>query len=92
LQTLPASGSAARCAAAAGNQQYQYVVAPSNSRTTSVWNDDNRLTRILLPDGKITTSVYRTDGLRYQKADSSGTTKFIYDGQAYLQETDGSGR
>jgi YD repeat-containing protein len=72
----------------AGNQQF--VLAPANARTTSVWDDENRQSRLLLPDGKITTAMYRYDGLRYQKADSSGTTKFIYDGQNYLQETDGS--
>jgi hypothetical protein len=43
------------------------------------------------PDGKITTATYRYDGLRYQKADSSGTTKFIYDGQNYSAETDETG-
>ena len=33
---------------------------------------------------------YRDDGLRYQKQSGATTTRFIYDGQNYLAETDGS--
>ena len=73
---------------AAGNQQF--VVAPSNSRTTSTWDDENRPTKVVLPAGTITTNAYRADGLRYQRQDSGGTTVFVYDGQNYLLETDGS--
>ena len=73
---------------AAGNQQL--VVAPSNSRTTSTWDDENRPTKVVLPAGTITTNAYRADGLRYQRQDSGGTTVFVYDGQNYLLETDGS--
>jgi len=38
----------------------------------------------------VNTSIYSGDGLRVEKQDSTGTTKFIWDGQAYLEETDGS--
>jgi hypothetical protein len=47
--------------------------------------------QVTLPSGLVTTNIYRADGLRYQKQDSSGTTRFVYDGQNYLAETDGTG-
>jgi YD repeat-containing protein len=74
---------------AAGNQTVQQ--SPSNQRTTNTWNDDNRLVKVQIPDGTVTTATYRADGLRYQKQDSSGTRKFVYDGQNYLVETDQTG-
>ena len=41
-----------------------------------------------MPSGLVTTNTYRADGLRHQKQDSSGTTRFVYDGQSCLAETD----
>ena len=72
-----------------GNQQI--VEMPNATRITNTWDDENRLVKVLLPDGRITTNIYRADGLRFQKQDSSGTTRFIYDGQNYLAENDGNG-
>jgi len=43
-----------------------------------------------LPGGVRQTNSYDPDGLRVLKADSTGTTKFLWDGQAYLLETDES--
>jgi RHS repeat-associated protein len=73
----------------AGN--LQITQSPAGSLTTSTWNDENRQTLVQLPSGTVDTFVYNGDGLRYQKQDSAGTTRFIWDGQAYLAETDGTG-
>ena len=58
--------------------------------TTSTWDDQNRNTLVQLPSAITNTFVYNGDNLRVQKQDSSGTTRFLWDGQAYLAETDGS--
>jgi RHS repeat-associated protein len=63
--------------------------APSG-RTTYTWSADNRQTKAELPNSYVVTSTYRADGLRHQKTDAAGTTRFLYDGKAYLAETDGS--
>jgi RHS repeat-associated protein len=63
--------------------------APSG-RTTYTWSADNRQTKAELPTSYVVTSTYRADGLRHQKTDAAGTTRFLYDGKAYLAETDGS--
>jgi len=73
---------------AAGNQQL--IQHPDDTRTTNTWDDENRLVTVQPPDGAITTSIFRSDGLRYIKVDADWTIKFIYDGQNYLVETDGS--
>ncbi len=80
---------------ASGTTTYTYdkagnltnISAPSSQKTTNTWNDENRRTRTQTPAGGDVESVYRYDGLRYEKQDSSGTTRFIYDGQNYLFET-----
>ena len=66
------------------------VHAPGNVRTSYSWDDENRNTKLIIPGGAITTMAYRHDGLRVRKQTAAGTTKFIYDGQNYLLETDGS--
>lgn len=71
---------------AAGN--LQVIQAPAGARTTYTWSADNRQTKVELPTSEVTTNTYRADGLRHQKQDSTGTTRFVYDGQAYLAETD----
>ena len=53
-------------------------------------DDENRNTLVQLPSGLVNTYVYNGDGLRFQKQDSSGATQFVWDGQAYLAETDGN--
>ena len=51
------------------------VEQASGQRTTSIWDDQNRQTRVLLPAGGIVTSAYRFDGLRDEKLESEGVTK-----------------
>ena len=72
---------------AAGNQQ---LVNAAGEITTSTWDNENRNTLVQLPSAITNTFVYNGDNLRVQKQDSSGTTRFLWDGQAYLAETDGS--
>ncbi|MFC1759462.1 RHS repeat domain-containing protein [Planctomycetota bacterium] len=72
----------------AGNQTL--VVAPGSQKTTSTWNDGNKRTQVKTPT-TTTDSKYRYDGLRFEKQDSSGTTKFIYDGPNYFAETNSAG-
>ena len=72
----------------AGNLTLEH--APGNTRTSYSWDDENRNTKLTIPGGGITTMAYRHDGLRVRKETASATTKFIYDGQNYLLETDGS--
>ncbi len=72
---------------ATGNLQFQE--APSG-RTTNTWDAENRLTLVEAPGGVINTMTYNAAGLRVQKQDSSGTSKFILDGQNILLETDGA--
>ena len=66
------------------------VEAPDATLTTYTWDDENRTTKVEQPAGGITTAVYRHDGLRYEKQDSTGTSKTVWDGQNYLAETDES--
>ena len=61
---------------------------PSGLLTTTMWDDENRRSNFLSPDGEITTCTYRFDGLRDSKEDSEGTTKYFWDFDNYLAETD----
>jgi len=71
-----------------GSNQLLTSTTPSGrSRTTSVWDDQNRRVQVLLPNSQIVTNTYRDDSLRYTKQDSKGTTKFIWDENRYLAET-----
>ena len=72
----------------AGNLALVHV--PGSVRTSYSWDDENRNTKPIIPGGAITTMAYRHDGLRVRKQTAAGTTKFIYDGQDYLLETDAS--
>jgi YD repeat-containing protein len=83
---VASSGTTTFTCDAAGNQTL--VVAPANSRTTFTWDDENRNTKLVLPGNSIVTMSYRFDGLRYTKVVGATTTKFVYDGQNYLVETD----
>ena len=49
------------------------VEQPTGARTTTTWDDQNRQTGVVLPDGGVTTSTYRFDGLRVSKEDSQGS-------------------
>ena len=82
--------------AAAGRTTYVYdadgnqelTVEPSGARTTSVWDYENRLTKVLLPSGIRNTMAYEPDGLRVKLEESTGTKRFVWDDQNYLQQTD----
>ena len=71
-----------------GNQQL--VLDPSGNRTTNTWDFENRNTKIKLPVGVINTMSYNADGQRVEKQDSAAITKYVWDRQNYLVETDGS--
>jgi len=71
---------------AAGNLQRDTFVGGSNTYT---WDAGNRLTGVLGP-GPIATWVYRGDGLQVRKEHYDGTTKFVWDDQRMLLETDGN--
>jgi hypothetical protein len=43
---------------------------------------------VLLPDGSAVTNTFRFDGLRYSKQEPQATTKFLWDFNNYLAETD----
>jgi YD repeat-containing protein len=68
----------------AGNQTEENL---GGSRATYVWDQENRLVRVLNPDGTRSTYSYAGDGLRRtaQEAAASVTT-FVWDGDDYLQE------
>ena len=96
--TYDAANQLVTSVSAAGTTTYTYdqagnltlVHAPGNVRTSYSWDDENRNTKLIIPGGAITTMAYRHDGLRVRKQTAAGTTKFIYDGQNYLLETDAS--
>ncbi|MCL4202819.1 MAG: hypothetical protein KJ000_10000 [Pirellulaceae bacterium] len=60
----------------------------TGQRTTTTWDDQNRQTGVLFPDGSAVTNTFRFDGLRYSKQEPQATTKFIWDFENYLAETD----
>ncbi|MCA9091478.1 MAG: RHS repeat protein, partial [Planctomycetaceae bacterium] len=66
------------------------VELPDGSRTTTTYDYENRDVLIVLPSGIRNTMAYDPDGLRVQVDNSAGTTKFVYNNQQYLLETDGS--
>jgi RHS repeat-associated protein len=86
--SIDSSGTTTFTYDAAGN--LTVTLTPTNQRTTSTWNDENRQTRLHLPSGAVTTYTYRWDGLRHSKVTSTTTKKFVFDGQTYLLETDAS--
>lgn len=63
-------------------------VAPAGALTTNTWDAENRLTLVEAPSSVVNTMTYNAAGLRAQKEDSAGTSKFIWDGQKILLETD----
>ncbi len=68
----------------AGNQHIQQ--APTGV-TTSTWNNENRRTLVALPSGVLNTFSYNGDGLRAQLQNSTGGSRMVWDGRAYLAET-----
>ena len=60
--------------------------------TTNTWDGENRLVKVEHDDGTEVEYAYNGDGLRVEKVvDGVDTTKFIYDGNNVLQETDDVG-
>ncbi|MEW4526647.1 RHS repeat-associated core domain-containing protein [Maioricimonas sp. JC845] len=88
VTSLDSSGTTTYTFDADGNQQL--IVAPSGNRTTTTWDFENRTTLVELPDATRNTMLYEPEGLRVQLDDSTGTTKFVWDDQNYLIETDAS--
>ncbi len=69
-----------------GNQHV--VQAPSGDRTTNVWDYENKLVGVQHPAGSRETMAYDPDGKRVMLEESATTTKYVWDEQNYLQETD----
>src|SRR5262249_15278242 len=59
---------------------------PTGARTTITWDYENRMTKVVLPGGLRNTMQYDGDGRRVRKDDSTGTAKFLWDGQNILLE------
>jgi len=62
-------------------------LSPTGQRTTNAWDGESRLTQMSLPSGAVDNFTYNGDGRRVQKVDSAGTTKYVWDGQNVLLET-----
>ena len=73
--------------AATGNLELQEV--HDGTRATHTWDAENRLILAETPTA-LNTMTYRGDGLRVEKQDGDGTTRFIWDGANILCETDGN--
>ena len=56
--------------------------------TTNTWNGENRLVQVEHPGGDITTYTYNADGLRVREEHDGVETRFVYDGNNLLRETD----
>ena len=71
-----------------GNQQV--VLSPSRDRVTNLWDYENRQIGVQHPAGSRETMAYDPDGKRVKLEESASTTKYVWDDQNYLQETDAS--
>jgi RHS repeat-associated protein len=71
---------------AVGNQTSKVV--PAGSQTRFTWDFESRLAQVVLPTGGRNTFLYRADGKRVEKDDSMGTTKYVWDFENVLLETD----
>ena len=71
-----------------GNQQV--VLSPSGDRVTNVWDYENKLVGVQHPAGSRETMAYDPDGKRVMLQETAATTKYVWDDQNYLQETDAS--
>lgn len=56
-----------------------------------MWDRDNRLTQVQLPNGTRNTFAYDANGLRVQKIDSTGTARYVLDGPSVVDELDDAG-
>ena len=59
--------------------------------TTNAWDDENRLKVLTPSSGDPATMSYDATGLRRTRAVGTATTRFIWDGQKIILETDGDG-
>src|SRR5207244_1123523 len=66
------------------------TTAPAGGITTYSWDVEKRLTKVLLSSGMRNTFSYDGEGKRFRKDDSTGITKFVWDLENILVETDGS--
>src|SRR5262249_46847665 len=72
------------------NGNLTVAVAPGGGRTTTVWDVENRPTRVILATGTRNTFTYDGDSKRVKKEDSSGAVKEVWDLENVLEETDGN--
>ncbi len=72
-----------------GNQTLQLV--PALTRTTNVWDGENRLTQVKRSNTDRSTYTYKGEyNLRVVAEEPLATSRIIWDGQAYLEETNDS--
>jgi RHS repeat-associated protein len=82
--SIDSSGTTTYTYDAAGNLTAQHAPA---GRTTNTWDAENHLILVQAPSSIVNTMAYRADGLRVEKQDSSGVSRFLWDGQNILLET-----
>ena len=70
-----------------GNGNLVTSVTPTNQTTTYGWDGQDRLIQVSLPSGVVNLFRYNADSHRIQKQDSSGTLKYLWDGENVLLET-----
>ncbi len=61
------------------------------SRATYTWDSENRLWIAITPSGARMTCTYDADGRRRRRVVGTTYTKFVWDGEKVLQETDSAG-
>jgi RHS repeat-associated protein len=62
----------------------------SDGAVTNTWDDENRRTKADLGGGQVVTMTYNGHGLRVKKEEPATTTKFVWDDQNLLLETNAS--
>ena len=55
------------------------------------WDRDDRLTQVTLPAGLTNSFGYDANGLRVQKVESTGTSRYVLDGSPGADELDDAG-
>ncbi len=71
---------------AAGNQTSSET--PAGAVTTNVWDDEGLRSRVILPNGIISTTIYNGDGqLVERQHGAAGAVRLIWDGSDLLAET-----
>jgi RHS repeat-associated protein len=62
----------------------------SGQETQYVWDYEDKMVKIVYPNGSVNEFETNYEGKRRKKVDSSGVTYFFYDGDKLLAEVDGS--